>query len=204
MTEFAIDAARTVVRATRSARDRRWRQPPRLRVDPHRPGAPQVYYLSPCPRTPAGGVRVIYRHVDLLNEAGVPAAVVHTQPGFRCRWFANETRLVSPSEAVLRPADILVVPEVFGPGLGRLPQGPPVVIFNQNAYHTFDAVPFSSTRAGDPYAGLDGLVALLTVSEDNEQLLRYTFPTVAVHLVRPVVDGATFKPGPCPDGGSPT
>jgi glycosyltransferase involved in cell wall biosynthesis len=36
------------------------------------------------------------------------------------------------------------------------------------------------------------------VSEDNERLLRYAFPTVPVHLVRPVVDGATFKPGPQP------
>src|SRR3954470_19470815 len=31
--------------------------------------APRVFYLCPDHDAPAGGIRVIYRHVDILNEA---------------------------------------------------------------------------------------------------------------------------------------
>ena len=38
---------------------------------------PTVYFLTPDFDTPAGGNRVIYRHVDILNSVGIPAFVLH-------------------------------------------------------------------------------------------------------------------------------
>ena len=35
---------------------------------------------------------------------------------------------------------------------------------------------FTATAAGAPYAGVSGIEALLTVSQDNAALLRYAFP----------------------------
>jgi hypothetical protein len=50
-----------------------------------------VYYLCGDREAPAGGIKVIYRHVDLLNRNGIGAFVLHERPPFRCTWFENET-----------------------------------------------------------------------------------------------------------------
>ena len=54
-----------------------------------------VYYLCPDLDRPSGGVRVIYRHVDVLNKNGIDAFVVHERIGYRCEWFKNDTRVTS-------------------------------------------------------------------------------------------------------------
>jgi glycosyltransferase involved in cell wall biosynthesis len=161
-----------------------------------RPAAtPTVYYLSPDPAGPYGGVRVIYRHVDELNAIGFSAAVVHHAPGFRCAWFDNDTRVTSAGKVVLHPNDVLVVSGFYGPGLDRLPTGPSVVIFNQGAYYTFEGIRYDSVGPGAPYVAVPGLVGILSVSQDNVNLLRYTFPTIPVYLTRQVIDPSVFHPG---------
>ena len=51
----------------------------------------KLLYLCPDYVPPAGGIRVIYRHVDVLRQNGYEAFVVHERHGFRCRWFDNDT-----------------------------------------------------------------------------------------------------------------
>ncbi|CAL8976116.1 hypothetical protein CELL_02226 [Cellulomonas sp. T2.31MG-18] len=180
--------------ATSGVRHLRPRQLPQLRVG--RPvGPPTAYYLTPHLDSPSGGVRVLYRHVDTLNAMGIPAAVLHAREGFRCTWFDNDTRIVYPRDLVLSPQDVLVVPEYYGIGLHALPADVRVVVFNQNAYRTYDELP-ATAGPGAPYAGLPSLVGLMTVSEDNRRFLELAFPQLPVHLCRPVVDGAVFHPGP--------
>lgn len=185
---------RRLVQANRLAADLKWRQPPYFAVQARQSKAPTAYYLSPEPSSHSGGVRVIYRHVDCLNSMGIPAAVVHATAGFRATWFANETRVLAPAQVTLGPDDVLVIPECYGPGLGRLPEEARVVIFNQGAYHTFDRILFDTTQPGSPYADIKRIAALLTVSDDSAELLRYAFPSIPLHIVRPVVDSALFHP----------
>ncbi len=184
---------RAAVAANRLAADLKWRQLPRFAVHGRQPGLATAYYLAPHLPAPSGGVRTIYRHVDNLNAIGIAAAVVHAAPGFRATWFANETRVLAASDVTLGPDDVLVIPECYGPGLSGLPEGVRVIVFNQGAYHTFDRIPFETTEAGTPYTRVE---RLLTVSQDSADLLRYTFPTVPVHIARSVVDGTVFHPGP--------
>ncbi len=184
---------RAVLASTSHARDLRSRRPPKLTVGGGS-GSPVVYYLTPDQAAPRGGVRMLYRHVDLLNEAGIQAAVLHSKPGFRCTWFANSTRAVSAPQVTLSPDDILVVPEFYVLGPEALPAEPRKIVFNQGVYHTFDNVPFAGTGPGAPYAELANLVSLLTVSEDSAALLRYTFPGVPVHRARAVLDPRVFHP----------
>ncbi len=183
---------RQLVRAASHARELRRRKPPPIRVESGAHQRPTVYYLAPDLATPSGGVRNIYRHVDALNALGIDAAVMHTKAGFRCGWFPHHTRTVAAAEVTVRGSDILVIPEWYS--LHQLPRGPRKVVFNQGVYHTFDYVPFEGTAAGAPYAAVPDLVALLAVSEDNEALLRYTFPAIPVHRCRPVVDSKVFHP----------
>jgi glycosyltransferase involved in cell wall biosynthesis len=88
---------------------------------------------------------------------------------------------------------VLVVPEFYGPGLSRLPAGPHLVIFNQNAYRTFLGVK-NSTLPGAPYRGLSRLQAILACSKDNTEYLRYAFPEVRVERLRHSIDRRIFHP----------
>jgi hypothetical protein len=195
-----VRPVRDAVRRAAGSRDLRRRTPPEIRYEPGTPGTGTIYYLSPDDNAPSGGIRVIYRHVDLLNAAGVDAAVLHDRPGFRVDWFDNRTRVLAARDVTLGAGDLLVVPEYYGPGLGALPVGCRKVVFNQNAYQTFARVPFGTTAPGAPYAGVGGIEALLTVSQDNAALLRHAFPGLPVHIARVVVDERVFHPGDRPAG----
>lgn len=48
-----------------------------------------------CPDLPhvLGGVRQTYRHVDVLNENGFEATIVHRKKGFKPTWFEHGTRV---------------------------------------------------------------------------------------------------------------
>lgn len=195
MTRAPRKLASQMLRAARDRRDLYGRRPPRFGTGPDAGGPPRVYYLSPDLDKPSGGVRTIYRHVDVLTTLGIEAAVVHSRRGFRCTWFENTTRVASGAEVRLRPRDILVTTEWHGPWLHTLPAGVRKVVFNQGPYCTFDATPFDGSGPGAPYAGVPGLEGLLTVSEDGVRLLEYAFPGLTVRRARPVVDRSVFHPG---------
>lgn len=74
-----------------------------------------IGFICPKPETPSGGVWFIHRIVKLLNDAGVPARVIQTEP-FVVWWDANPI----PDEYIstLRdaaPCTTIVVPEVAWP-----------------------------------------------------------------------------------------
>jgi hypothetical protein len=137
-------------------------------------------------------VRRLYRHVDVLRVHGYAAAVLHHRPGFRCRWFANDTPVAAFSEAVIGPDDYLVVPEIYAAALADFAPGIPKVIFNQNAYLTFRGWPAGGVADICPYRHRD-VVAVFAVSEDNADYLRFAFPGLAVRRLHYGID-ALFAP----------
>jgi Glycosyl transferases group 1 len=183
-----------LVRTVRSATDLRWRQVPRFRTGRMQTHRPTVFHLVPPLATASGGVRNIYRHVDQLNAAGIEAYVVHPKP-FRVSWFAHSTRVTHARDVVVEPHDILVIPEVYGPSFAKLPTDRRVVVHNQGAYITWDHVPFDGTDPGAPYGQVGRLAAILTVSQDNADLLRLVYPDVHVGLVPLVIDSEVFRLG---------
>jgi hypothetical protein len=121
----ASSTATNLIRYVSDRRALRWRRPPTIRVAERGPNAtPTVYYLCPDYPVPSGGIRQIYRHVDILNSAGHNAVVLHHCDGHRCSWFEHETRTVGAPSVELSPDDVLVVPEIYGPFLDRLPRKP--------------------------------------------------------------------------------
>jgi glycosyltransferase involved in cell wall biosynthesis len=187
-------AARRAVGRYRTHQDLRWRRVPPIRVHPAC-GAATVYYLVPDVATPHGGVRVAYRHVDCLNALGQPAAVLHARPGFRATWFPNATRVVDARTLRFASGDLLVVPEVYGPSMHTIDPEARVLVFNQGAYLTFDALDPDRTGDGSPYRDIGRLEGIMTVSRDSADLLSLSFPDVPIDIARPVVDGSVFHPG---------
>jgi hypothetical protein len=152
---------------------------------------PSVFIWVPDFARPTGGVRVMYRHVDILNDNGIPAAVMHQRRGFRCTWFANTTRVVSAKDVAIGPTDLLVVGELDVDLLVRLNVPVQHVVLNQSGHLTWDADP---GRVAEYYRSAGGPRAILTVSDFAADLLRFAFPRSDVRRVRIGLDIETFAP----------
>jgi glycosyltransferase involved in cell wall biosynthesis len=150
-----------------------------------------LYFFSPDDNNPVGGIKVLYRHVDVLNENGFQAAIVHKKKGFRCTWFENQTRVEYLPQVQPDPFDFAVIPEIHGPHLAEMVPLAKKVIFNQNAYLTFREYSFDlqdmTTAYRDP-----SVVAALVVSEDSRHYLSYVFPELKVFRLHLGVDVGKF------------
>ena len=152
---------------------------------------PTAWFICPDFARPSGGVRKLYRTVDILNDAGLQAAIVHKRPGFRCEWFEHRTRVVSSTRTIVGHQDVIVVPEIYGRSICDLPQNIRQVIFNQNAYVMLDSLMWEPTAVA-PYKDNPNLSAVLVVSEQNAAVIEYAFPGVTVRRVRPGLDPALY------------
>ena len=189
-------------RAYAVAENLRWRWPvvPRMRVTSNIKASGTAWFIAPDWNRPSGGLRKQYRAVDVLNEAGIDAAIVHHAEGFRCTWFTNDTKIVAAGNLVVSPSDVIVVPETYAASVSKLPRGVRQVILNQNAYVTLDKLASDTIAGASPYLRNPDLVVVAGVSDHNVNLLRYAFRGVSVQRIRWALDPATYFPPPIPAG----
>jgi len=132
--------------------------------------------------------------VDILNEAGIEAAVLHQRKGFRCNWFGNQTQVTDVHSSAVGPNDVLVVSELNVDHLAKLPPGIRHIVLNQSGHLTW-------RRHGDLVAGYylssPDLLGIVVVSEHIAQMLRYAYPQRTIRSVRNGIDTTIFHP---PDG----
>ncbi|HYG86567.1 MAG TPA: glycosyltransferase [Azospirillum sp.] len=84
----------------------------------------------------AGGIRTIYRHVEWLNEAGIPACVVN--PHGHPSWFRSPVPVLTEAPAGLTPRDHVVFPEGIDDRVRALLDSPARKhVFCQNQYYVF-------------------------------------------------------------------
>jgi glycosyltransferase involved in cell wall biosynthesis len=156
---------------------------------------PTVYFLTPDYDIPSGGIRVIYRHVDLLNSAGIRALVLHQRRGFRCTWFEHETQVTDVAAIKVGRGDLLVVPELDVDLVCGLPPGTRHVIFNQNSHLTWKR---AAERVARHYTASPDLAAVVTVSDHSADMLRYAFEGLPIRRLHLGIDPALFHPGDGP------
>ncbi len=154
---------------------------------------PRILVLCPDYDVPSGGIRRLYRHVDVLNQGGFESKIIHSKQGFKCTWFPHETQISSASETPFSGGDVVVIPEVYGPDLAKIAPGLPKVIFNQNSYLTFAGYSVDPNDLRNPYTHPE-VKAALTVSDDNKAYLAYAFPNLKLHRVHYGIDATLFKP----------
>ncbi|UJP08883.1 glycosyltransferase [Microbacterium sp. KUDC0406] len=182
---------RAALRNYSTRADLRWRKIPSFEVLPAT-SERAVYYLTPHSDGPHGGIRVAFRHVDLLNAIGIRSAVLYPKGTRRPAWFESSTPMVTADTVEFHADDILVVPEVYGPMLTALRDDIRVLIFNQGAYITFNHVDLTTSHPGAPYSTLSRFEGIMTVSEDSAELLGLAFPEAQIDIARPVVDSSIF------------
>src|SRR5579864_5053718 len=70
-----------------------------------------ILYTCPDIRSQSAGLRILYRHVAILNRKGMAAAVLHINPGFvRDDLPAVPVRYVVSADGI-KAGDIVVIPE---------------------------------------------------------------------------------------------
>jgi hypothetical protein len=74
-----------------------------------------VYYLVPDYSTPSWGTGLLYHHVRLLRQSGIPAWALHARTPFRLEWLDLPVPVQYLDTREFAPAaqDVLVVPEVM-------------------------------------------------------------------------------------------
>jgi hypothetical protein len=90
--------------------------------------------------------------------------------------------------------DLLVIPEVYGPGLADIGPGMAKVVFNRNTYNTFKGYPLVPKRGAVTAYDHPEVVGAVCVSDDNVEYLRYAFPRLHVERIVNPVDPALFHP----------
>jgi hypothetical protein len=167
---------------------------------------PKIYVLSTDTNVPCGGIKQLYRHVDVLNNNGFDASIVHSEKSFRCTWFENNTAISCLTDTRMRNSDYLVVPEIFGElfcsarvvgGLNKkvkdfISRSENSVIFNQNCYLTFNGY---STAKNDvnPFWTSDSIKATMVVSEDSRVYMEHVLPDMRVFRIHNSVDPGLFS-----------
>jgi hypothetical protein len=145
-----------------------------------------LFFTCPDVDTPVGGIKKIYDHAALLCDAGVSAAVLHTQVGFRCSWFESGAPVVYAGDQEISPSDVIVLPEIFAGQASTIACGLPFAIFNQNAFFTFSGwgIPNGKedVRADTSYLSRDSM-GIVCVSEHNRRYLRRAFPEVDIYRI---------------------
>ena len=71
------------------------------------------FYCFDTFNEPSGGIRQLYRMIDLLNANGFDAWVLYPEEGFRVDWFENTTQIEWTGNMTLSKDDVLILPEIM-------------------------------------------------------------------------------------------
>jgi hypothetical protein len=151
----------------------------------------EIVYLSPAVNIPIGGIKVIYRHSEMLNEAGISSSVFHPDDAsFSCNWFNHNAIIRSGKRKWFRKkhmmyekkpfnpkSDFIVIPEVWANQIGaqciqrKLRYG----IFVQNGYMIHQGGKKNIPLLNTVYEKAD---LILSISEDTTEVLKLSFPNL--------------------------
>lgn len=136
----------------------------------------RIIYLCPADNKPTGGIKVIYRHAELLASLGADAYVLHPfDTDFSCSWFSHQTKLLR--SLTLDPEnDFVIIPELWAASFGPqcITQRVRFGIFVQNGYLTHPVLPQQPPEVfGQVYQSAD---LVLSISEDTSCMTALSYP----------------------------
>jgi glycosyltransferase involved in cell wall biosynthesis len=148
----------------------------------------RIIYLSRHPKNEiSGGIKMHYRHVEMLVRMGFDAWV--SVSGGHNDWFKSGVRVFNGQTT---PDDIVVFPEVLNGVLGEMSKMPArcsKVLLCQNQYYMF-----SETISKHSLAELN-FAKHVTVGETARRYLERVFAPSKFDVVPVFVDSGFFHPG---------
>ncbi|MCY0978736.1 glycosyltransferase [Chryseobacterium wangxinyae] len=177
----------------------------------------KIYFVCPSNATPTGGVKQIYKMVDILNKNGYDAYVLHKKDE-RETWFHNSTR-IAPNPYIFKlkkyinsnklsifnkiklaylkkisfnidKDSILVFPEIYNK-INNIEPSVKKVIFNQNCYYTFNNYSLDTKLSDLPYNDKN-IIGTITVSDDSMKYLLEAFPNSNIKRIRLGINSEIF------------
>jgi hypothetical protein len=149
------------------------------------PSIRRIIYLCPADDVPTGGIKVIYRHAELLASLGADAYVLHPfNSDFSCTWFSHRAPLLR-SLALSPETDFVIIPELWAATFGPqcMAQNVRFAIFVQNGYLTHPILPDQPAELFDRVYQEAALV--LSISEDSARMVSLNYPRLdQARLVR--------------------
>jgi len=139
------------------------------------------FFLGAKPDQVAGGIKQIYRQVDVLESLGYDAAVMVPDMLHRPVWFENSTRLVNAGSETLEKGDFLVVGELI-PGIPDVPgvADAALVVYAQNPYGLLSG--FKKDLLGILSMYKNKVRAVMCVSSHSEEVLSWLLKTEVVRV----------------------
>ena len=147
--------------------------------------SPRIVYLSWPAKEITGGIKLAFRHVEILREAGFDA-IIATPDGQPPQWFET-TAPVADLSTLVRGEDALVFPENHHGLLKQFAAWPNrKTVFCQSYFMTFRGL-----GGKESYADF-GVSAILAVSRQVAEFCRRRFPTLPTTHVPVFIDHRLF------------
>jgi hypothetical protein len=134
----------------------------------------RIIYLCPAQDTPTGGVKVLYRHAELLASLGAETYILHpTDPDFTSTWFDHRAPVLRQTTLYL-DSDFIIIPELWAALYGPecIDQRLRFAIFVQGPYIYPDQSPELFRRIYQAAA------LVLTISEDCGRMVALNYPGI--------------------------
>lgn len=145
-----------------------------------------IYYVSLDNPHPSGGVKTQYRHVEILNQAGRPATMLHQERPFTAAtWFDSTAPVAYIKEVEAAPGDIVVWPEILRASISGM-TGVKQVVFNQNIHYTWRGQQQYMTKYQDH------IIGSMVLTEYERDWLLHFVPGHHVGVVRHGIDPGLF------------
>ncbi len=157
----------------------------------------RITYLCPSDSSPTGGIKVIYRHAELLSAHGVASYIFHPdKPEFNAAWFKHKAT-VRRERRFDAKQDFVVIPEVGARLFGDtcLQGNIKYAIFVQGGYLISKDLP--PAAEGNLRGIYEGAALIASISEDTTAMIRLTFPGIAETKIVRLLPGIgdRFSPG---------
>lgn len=160
----------------------------------------KYYFITPDIATPAGGIKVIYQLVDLMNRNGFDAYIVHMHRKFKCRYAKTLKNLkyvyLQDGKLFDGATDVIFVPEPDVKLMAMMKgMDSKKIVFNQNWAYTYSQFREINNESILRYQDL-GIYDVMTVTEKIKQFLDFAMndgQNLKIGIVHPFLSEA-FSP----------
>lgn len=149
---------------------------------------PQIVCICPFASKINGGIKYLFRMVEVLRRLGHDAAIFESQ-GLRPAWFDSDAPIVPRAALEKREDQLVVVPEDLSIVLERYVSWPQrKVMYCQNQFYAALTAP-----DGGSYADF-GVSDVLCSGRAVYDYCRHRHPRVTAHLIPCGIDSELFRP----------
>ncbi|MFK8289716.1 glycosyltransferase [Capnocytophaga canimorsus] len=182
----------------------------------------KIYFVCPNNKQATGGVKQIYRQVEILSKNGFNTCVLHEKIGKKEKWFDSAEIPIEYSPLLFKQLKymfykrkikfidqiklfflekrskkieknaILVLPEIYGDCIHRIEPSVKKVIFNQGCYLTFSGYSINKDYEVTPYNHTDTL-ATIVASHDAFNYLTFAFAQVNIQKITLGINDRIFN-----------